>query len=325
MERTISAAKIKIGQIVGREKILALSVVIILFAVLAISNPSSFLSSYNIGTLLDYATTYFVAAIGLTFVILIGSIDLSLGGMLSLFTVVFTLALNRFGYIAYPLVLSLGLGCGLLNGVVFTRLKIPSFIGTFGTAGLYQSLALVVSGGRPIGLNIASVHKLDVLNFELGVLKGIHILGALLFFVFWVIQSYFPFGRYVMAVGSSERAVYLSGVKVNRVKNLAFAISGFSAACAAIVLVARMLSGDPTIGMSYQLPVIATVVVGGNALTGGIGGIFNTLLGTFVVVLVGNGLNVIGVDVYYQTIVTGIIAMIAVALTLDKSKVKIVK
>lgn len=315
----------KISQVVGKEKTLAISVVVALFVALTLSNPSSFLSAYNIGTLLDYATTYFVAAIGLTFVILIGSIDLSLGGMLSLFTVVFTLVLNHLGFIAYPLVLLLGVGCGFLNGVVFTRLRIPSFISTFGMAGLYQSLALVISGGRPIGLSVSSVRKLDVLNFEFGVVKGIHILGVLLLLVFWIVQSYFPFGRYVMAIGSSERAAYLSGVKVNRVKTLTFVISGLTAACAAIVLVARMLSGDPTIGMSYQLPVIATAVVGGNALTGGVGGIFNTLLGTFVVVLVGNGLNVIGVDVYYQTIVTGIITMIAVALTLDKSKIKVVK
>ncbi|MEM2001268.1 MAG: ABC transporter permease [Candidatus Methanomethylicaceae archaeon] len=312
-------------QVIGKERILAVSVVVALFVVLTLSNPSSFLSSYNIGTLLDYATTYFVAAVGLTFVILIGSIDLSLGGMLSLFTVIFAMALNHFGSVAYVLIMLLGLACGFLNGVVFTRLEIPSFIGTFGTAGVYQSLALILSGGRPVGLNVYSVQKLGILGFEFGALKSIHILGVVLFVIFWIVQNYLPFGRYIFAVGSSERAAYLSGVRVSRVKTLAFVISGLSASLAAIVLVARMFSGDPTIGMSYQLPIIATVVVGGNALTGGVGGIFNTLLGTFVVVLVGNGLNVIGVDVYYQTIVTGIITMIAVALTLDKSKVRVVK
>ncbi|MGC8778886.1 MAG: ABC transporter permease, partial [Candidatus Caldatribacteriaceae bacterium] len=125
----------------GKDKILALSVVIFIFLVLSITNPGSFLSSYNMEALLEYATTYFVAGIGLTFVIMIGSIDLSIGSLLSLFTVIFVLFLNALGFWAYLLVLLLGVVLGLANGIIFTRLKIPSFIGTFGAAGVYQSLA----------------------------------------------------------------------------------------------------------------------------------------------------------------------------------------
>lgn len=306
-------------------RILALSVVIVLFLTLAFTNPASFLSSYNLGTLLEYATTYFVAAIGLTFVIMIGSIDLSIGSLLSLFTVVFVILLNSYGLWAYPLVVLLGVLCGLLNGLIFTYLKIPSFIGTFGAAGIFQSLALIVSGGKPIGIKPQMFSLLDFLNFQIGFIKGSHLLGFALFVLFSVIQHYTPFGKYVYAIGSSERATQLSGIRIGFVKILCFIISGLSAALASIILVSRMFSGDPTVGAPYQLQVIAAVVVGGTALTGGVGGIFNTLLGTFVVALVGNGLNVVGVNVYYQLIITGIITMVAVVLTLDKSKVMVVK
>ncbi len=306
-------------------RLLALSVVIVLFVALALSNPGAFLSGYNIGTLLDYAATYFIAAIGLTFVIMIGSIDLSIGGMLSLLTVAFVLSLNYFGFWAYFITVGLGFLLGLVNGIVFTKLKIPSFIGTFGTSGVFASLALIISGGRPIGLHSQAFSLLNPLSFELGIVKGSHILAFILFGVFFLIQSSTPFGKYVAAIGNSERATLLSGVKVDRTKTFCYALSGLSAALASIVLVSRMLSGDPTIGTPYQLQIIATVVVGGTALTGGVGGIFNTLLGTFIITLVGNGLYVIGIDVYYQMIITGIITMVAVILTLDRAKIKIVK
>jgi ribose/xylose/arabinose/galactoside ABC-type transport system permease subunit len=307
---------------VDKGKLLALSVVVV---VLVFSSPQAFLSSYNVGTLLDYAATYFIAAIGLTFVIMIGSIDLSIGGMLSLFTVVFVLTLNSLGFWAYLITIGLGFLLGMANGLIFTKLKIPSFIGTFGASGVFASLALIISGGRPIGLHPQALSFLNPLTFELGPIKGSHLLAFVLFGIFFVIQNSTPFGKYVAAIGNSERATWLSGIKVDRTKIFCFALSGLSAALASIVLVSRMLSGDPTIGTPYQLQVIAAVVVGGTALTGGVGGIFNTLLGTLIITLVGNGLYVVGIDVYYQMIITGIITMVAVILTLDRTKIKVVK
>lgn len=313
------------GLLIKKEKILAMSAVLILFVALSAINPTSFLSLYNIETLLDYATTYFVAAVGLTFVILIGSIDLSMGAMLSLFTVLFTMMINALGLWAYPMILIIGFAFGLLNGLIVTKLKIPSFIGTFGMAGIFQSLALIISGGAPIGISPKMLSKLTFLTFQLGPIKGSHIVGFAMFFIFLIIQSYTTLGKYVFAIGNSEQATYLSGVRISRTKNLCFAITGLSTALAAIVLVSRMLSGDATIGAPYQLQIIATVVVGGTALSGGSGGIFNTLLGTFIIALVGNGLNVVGVNVYYQLIITGVITMAALIFTLDKTKVNIVK
>ena len=304
---------------------LPLVTVTTLFIIITLSNPSSFLSVYNIETILDYATTYFVTAIGLTFVILIGSIDLSIGALLSLFTVLFALMLNMIGYWAYPAIIFLGLCAGLLNGVMYTKLKIPSFIGTFGAAGIYQSLALVLSKGLPIGLKAKALPVLSFLSYQVGPVKVIHVAGAVLFICFLIVQKYSVLGRQIYAVGNAENVAFLSGIRTDRVKNICFSLTGMTASLGAIALVLRMMSGDPTIGAPYTLQVIATVVVGGTALSGGIGGMTNTLIGTLTIVLIGNGLNVAGVNVYYQLIITGVIAMISVALTLDRSKSAVVK
>lgn len=309
----------------GAYKFLPIATVTALFTVITLFNPSSFLSAYNIATLLDYATTYFVTAIGLTFVILIGSIDLSIGALLSLFTVCFASMLNRIGAWAFPAIIGLGLLAGLVNGLLCTKMRIPSFIGTFGAAGIYQSLALVLSKGLPVGLKPKSVPLLAFLGLQLGPVKLIHVCAALLFACFMVVQRSMVLGRHVYAIGNAENVAFLSGIKTDRVKNICFSLSGLTASLGAIALVLRKLSGDPTIGAPYTLQIIATVVVGGTALSGGIGGMANTLIGTLIIVLIGNGLNVAGINVYYQLIITGIIAMISVALTLDRSKSRVVK
>lgn len=315
----------KVLALTGRYRLLPMITVAALFIIITVANPSSFLSLYNIETLLDYATTYFITAIGLTFVILIGSIDLSIGALLSLFTVIFAMLLNVVGYWAYPAIIFMGLCAGLLNGLVYTKLKIPSFIGTFGAAGVYQSLALVLSKGLPIGLKAKSLPALSFLSFQIGPVKVIHIAGAILFASFLLVQKYSVLGRRVYAIGNAERVAFLSGIRTDRVKNICFSLAGMTASLGAIALVLRMMSGDPTIGAPYTLQVIATVVVGGTALSGGIGGMGNTLIGTLIIVLIGNGLNVAGVNVYYQLIITGVIAMISVALTLDRTKSNVVK
>ena len=162
---------------------------------------------------------------GLTFVILIGSIDLSIGAMLSLFTVFFTIMLNSLGFGAYPLIIIIGLAFGLLNGLIFTKLKIPSFIGTFGAAGVLQSLALIVSKGAPIGIKPKMLSRLTFLTFHVGPIKGSHIVGFVVFFIFLIIQNYTTFGKYVFAIGNSEQATYLSGIRVSRTKTLCFVFS----------------------------------------------------------------------------------------------------
>jgi ribose/xylose/arabinose/galactoside ABC-type transport system permease subunit len=305
-------------------KLLPPVAVMALLIVFSLRNPQ-FLSLYNIGNILDFANTYFIAGIGLTFVILIGSIDLSIGAMISLDTIIFIIMINAIGFWAYPITIAIGIALGMFNGVILMRLKIPSFIVTLGTAGIFMSLALIFSGAGPIGLVPKQLHTLSFLTARLGPFTVNHLLGMILFIVFQIVQSKTFFGKTVYAVGNSEVTTKLSGLPIARTKIISFAISGLCTALASIVIVSIMLSAAPATGPPYMLLIIATVVVGGTALSGGIGGVYNTLLGSFLLSILGNGMNVIGIDIYYQQIIYGAIIIVAVSLTLDRSKIKIVK
>lgn len=305
-------------------KLLPPMAVMALLIVFSLRNPQ-FLSLYNIGNILDFANTYFIAGIGLTFVILIGSIDLSIGAMISLDTIIFIIMINAIGFWAYPIIIAIGIALGMFNGVILMRLKIPSFIVTLGTAGIFMSLALIFSGAGPIGLVPKQLHTLSFLTARLGPFTVNHLLGMILFIVFQIVQSKTFFGKTVYAVGNSEVTTKLSGLPIARTKIISFAISGLCTALASIVIVSIMLSAAPATGPPYMLLVIATVVVGGTALSGGLGGVFNTLLGSFLLSILGNGMNVIGINIYYQQIIHGAIIIAAVSLTLDRSKIKIVK
>ena len=312
------------NSIIDFTKLLPPMAVVTLLIIFSLRNPQ-FLSLYNIGNILDFANTYFIAGIGLTFVILLGSIDLSIGAMISLDTILFIIMINALGFWAYPIIIVIGIVLGLFNGVVLVRLKIPSFIVTLGSSGIFMSLALIFSGAGPIGLVPKQLHTLSFLTARLGPFTVNHLLGMILFIVFQIVQSKTFFGKTVYAVGNSEVTTKLSGLPIAQTKIISFAISGLCTALASIVIVSIMLSAAPATGPPYMLLVIATVVVGGTALSGGLGGVFNTLLGSFLLSILGNGMNVIGINIYYQQIIHGAIIIAAVTLTLDRSKIKIVK
>jgi len=305
-------------------KLLPPVAVMTLFIFFSLRNPQ-FLSLYNIGNILDFANTYFIAGIGLTFVILLGSIDLSIGGMISLDTILFIILINALGFWAYPIIIIIGITLGFFNGIVLMRLKIPSFIVTLGSSGIFMSLALIFSGAGPIGLVPRRLHTLSFLTARLGPFTMNHLLGLILFIVFQIVQNKTFFGKTVYAIGNSEVTTKLSGLPIARTKIISFAISGLCTALASIVIVSIMLSAAPATGPPYMLLVIATVVIGGTALSGGLGGVYNTLLGSFLLSILGNGMNVIGIDIYYQQIIYGAMIIAAVSLTLDRSKIKIVK
>lgn len=297
---------------------------LVLFIVLTILNPN-FISPYNIGAILDGAITYFIAGIGMTFVLLIGSIDLSVGAMISLDTILFILLVNHFGAWGFPLVILIGLLLGYVNGIIFTKFKIPSFITTFGMSGVYQSLALIFSGAGPVGFDRSKMNLVLFLTNPVGSLKVIHFIGILLLLISFLVLRYTSFGRYVYATGSSERATMLSGIDTQKIKMLCFVISGFTVALASIGLVSIKMSAAPSLGQSYQMNIIAATVVGGTAMSGGVGGVGLTYLGSLILSILSNGLNMFGVNVYLQQIITGILTVLAISLTLDRTKVKIVK
>lgn len=299
---------------------------IILMGFISTIIDSAFISGNNIISILDSVTLYFLLASGLTFVLLSGSVNLSVGGMLSLNCVIFAMSANKFGLWGIPLVLICGFLQGIVTGMVFNRFEIPSFIATFGMMGIYTSFAVILSGGSPIVLTPGVMKSLRILNARLILgIKFQYIIALLVLTVFLFIQKRTAFGKFVVAIGNSPEAVKHIGIDIGLVKLFCYGLSGLSTAIGSIILCSRLYSGDPTVGTSYLLLIVAVVIVGGTSLAGGSGGIFNTLLGALTISVLQNALQIMGVNIYYHSVIIGIVMIIAVAISLDKKQVLVVK
>jgi ribose/xylose/arabinose/galactoside ABC-type transport system permease subunit len=302
---------------------ISIAFLVALVAGFTAANPS-FVSSYNIGSLMEMVAVLLAVGLGQACVIVTGGIDLSVGSIISLVSVVFMVALGPLGAWAYPLVLLLGIACGFLNGLVVSKLRIPSFIGTLGTQGVLQSLAFLVRENS-ITPPEDRYGLLDLVLGKAGPIPAFWIITAALFVLYFAAQRFLPIGRHVFYVGANERMSWLGGLDVDRARIFAFTLAGFGAAVAGIVVSARLYQGFPQIGVVYVLLSIAVVVVGGTPMTGGAGGAVNTLVGALILAVIQNGLPVIGVDAYQQQVILGILVIIAVAVTFDRTKVAIIK
>jgi ribose/xylose/arabinose/galactoside ABC-type transport system permease subunit len=218
----------------------------------------------------------------------------------------------------------LALLVGLLNGNILTRIKIPSFIATLGTGGILTSLALLVSP-LPVDVPAASYGLLTIVNGTILGIPNLLLLTVVTFAFFHVILRYTAAGRKIYYIGSNIKMSWMSGIDIVRTRNLAFALSGLGAGIAAIMLSCTQYGGDPTLGNVYILQSIAAVVVGGTALTGGTGGAVNTMIGALILGVMENGMNVVGVDAYFQQSILGLVIIISVSLTFDRSKTATIK
>jgi len=302
---------------------ISLALLVALVSVFTLANPS-FLSQYNVTTILNAVTILLAVGLGQVCVILTGGIDLSVGSIMSLVSVVLMMTVGRLGPAVYPLVALIGLAAGFLNGLIVSKLKIPSFIATLGTQGLLVSFAYLLSA-QPLTGPESSYGVLDVVNGHLGSIQATWIISAAMLALYYAMQRFTPLGRQIICIGANERMSWLAGLDIDWARILAFSFAGFGAAVAGIVLSTTLYSGYPTMGVPYVLNSIAVVVVGGTAMTGGAGGVMNTLVGALIMGVIQNGLTVIGVDVYGQQVFLGILVIIAVAITFDRAKVAIIK
>jgi ribose transport system permease protein len=280
------------------------------------------------GTLLQLASdtaVVFILAAGVTFVVMLGGIDLSIQSMASLASVIIALTIGRLGYGSFVLAIAVGAFVGMLSGLAHVRLKIPSFIATLATGGVLFSTALVISGERSITLGGAAREYLTLISGNLFGIPNVVIIGLITLIGAHILQSHTRFGRYSAAIGAGEPAAYASGVKVSRQKIYAFTLSGMFAALAGVVLAGRLSSGSPTLAAELLLPSIAAVVVGGTAITGGVGSIWRTLVGALIISVVRIGMTFLGVNIFAQSIVFGAVLIAAVAITIDRSKIPVVK
>ena len=303
---------------------------IVIVAVFSFLSPNYFTTS-NFLIMASHVAIYGILSIGMLLVILNGGIDLSVGSTLGLCGVVAGflmqgITLKAFGVIAYPpvwvvAVLTCGLGAlvGAINGVLIAYLRVPAFVATLGVMYVARGVALLMTngltynnlGGRPelgnTGFDWLGFNRL--FNVPLGVL-ALAILAALC----GLTLARTSFGRWLYASGGNMRAAELSGVPVKSVQITVYILSGICAAIAGLVLSSQLTSAGPTAGTSYELTAIAAVVIGGAALTGGRGSTRGTMLGAFVIGFLSDGLVIIGVSSYWQTVFTGAVIILAVLL-----------
>ncbi len=284
----------------------------------------NFLSLYNVNTILSFSAILLMVSLGQMCTIVIGGIDLSVGGLVSFISVIFILLVNPIGYLAYPVCLLAGVLIGWVNGNLLTRIRIPSFIVTLATGGILTSLAYLASP-RPVNVPPDLYGLLDIVNGTLLTLSNVLWIGLGGLALFYVILHFTRTGRNIFYIGSNIRMSWMSGINIVRTRNIAFMLSGLGAAMTGIMISSIRYGGDPLVGNAYVLSSIAAVVVGGTALTGGTGGVINTIFGAVFMSMLDNGMNVVGIDQYFQQAILGAMVIISVTLTFDREKTPIVK
>ncbi len=288
-----------------------------LLLILALSLLSErFLTSANLINILRQATINGIISVGMTLVILTGGIDLSVGSVLAL-SVTIGASLMKQGHPAGTGVLAalvIGTLLGIVNGLMISRAKIPPFIATLGMLTVARGLTLMYTQGQPITGLPAAFRWIGT-----GLVGGIPvpiILTLLVFAVGWVFLTRTKYGAQIYLMGDNPTAARLAGVPIETMTVLVYALSGFFAALAGLVLVARLDSAQPIIGQGYEFNAIAAVVVGGTSFAGGEGGLGGTLLGTLLIETLNNGLNLLNVSPLWEQVVKGVV--IALALLLHK-------
>ena len=293
---------------------------VLLFIVLAVLN-NDFIDPSNLRNLLRQVSINALIAFGMTFVILTGGIDLSVGSILALTSAVMANAIANGMSPEVSMVLAavLGIGLGLVNGVIIAYGRLVPFIATLATMTIYRGTTLVFTDGNPIsGFETDSFfHALDQ-----GYLLGIPVPAIVMlitFAILYLVLGKTPLGRHTYAVGGNEKVSFISGIKINKVKIFAYALSGLLCAVAGAILTSRLNSAQPTAGTGYELDAIAAVALGGTSMSGGKGSVSGTLVGALIIATLNNGLNILNVSSFYQQVVKGIVILLAVLMDRKKS------
>lgn len=305
---------------------LVLVALIVLFSAI---NPD-FFSLRNFARITIAAAPALMVAIGVTFIIIMGSIDLSMEGTVGLTAVLFcfiflatggTLAAG--GWLAIPAILLIGALIGLVNGLIHVRLRIPSFMASLALGFVGTGAAVLLTGGNIVKIDDDTFRALLTWRIA-GFPLMVYVVAALTLLA-WFIQSYTTLGRNFYAVGGGEELAHASGLNVRRVRVMGFVLAGIFYAVAGILQVAKLGQAESVSGANFMFISITSVVVGGVALWGGIGGVWNTLVGVLIVAVINNGMVVIGLPDYLQDGMLGLLVIVAVVLSTDRRAISFVK
>ena len=291
----------------------ALIALLLLVIGISIISPE-FRTGSNFLSLLRQSSINGLIAFGMTCVILTDAIDLSVGSVLDLSTVLCAgmISAGVPAGAAMLLALLIGTALGAVSGLLVTKGRLQAFIATLITMTVYRGATMIFTGGKPISnLGDSFVLKLvgrgNLFRIPIPV-----ILLVLIFIGFYFLLNKTTFGRAVYATGSNWKCAKLAGININKTKIIVYAISGFMSALAGLILLSRLGSAPPTLGAGYELDAIAAVALGGTSMSGGRGKIYGTLIGVLIIAVLNNGLNILGVSSYYQDVIKGFVILIAV-------------
>ncbi|MGL4874358.1 MAG: ABC transporter permease [Clostridium sp.] len=286
---------------------------VILCGIITFVTPS-FLTISNITNVFTQVSVNAIIAVGMTFVILTGGIDLSVGSTLAISGALGASIIKSTGNVFIAVVVSaiVGISIGIVNGLLIAKGKLQAFIATLATMTIFRGITLVFTNGTPIS-------KLPESFIAIGNAKiGFIPVPVLITIIIALISAYFltqtRFGRYLYALGGNEESAKLSGINTDKIKIMTYAVSGFMASIAGVIITSRIGSASPNAGMGFELDAIAAVVIGGTSLSGGEGKITGTIIGALIIGVLNNGLNLMNVSPFYQSIVKGLVILLAVLL-----------
>lgn len=291
----------------------ALVALVLLVIGISIASPE-FRTVNNFLSLLRQSSINGLIAFGMTFVILTEAIDLSVGSVLALSTALCAGMITAGVPVGIAMVLALAIGAllGLVSGLLVTKGRLQPFIATLITMTVYRGLTMIFTNGKPISnLGDSFVLKLIGKGSFFGVPIPVILLVAI-FLLFFFLLTKTTFGRRIYATGSNWKSAKLAGVNISRTKIAAYVISGIMAALSGLILLSRLNSAQPTLGTGYELDAIAAVALGGTSMSGGRGKIYGTFIGVLIIAVLNNGLNILGVSSYYQSVIKGLVILIAV-------------
>lgn len=325
METTI-APKTSLFRSDAMQRLLAFGALILLFVVFSIASPYFFTFDNVIGIFLATAVNGLLA-LGVTFIIITGGIDLSIGTVMTLSSVLAGVFITNWG-LPVPIGVLAGLTtgslCGLVNGAIIAKLKMPPFVATLGMLNIAKGLSLVIAQLKPIYFDDTPSYNMLAMG---SIIPGAQIPNAILILfgsaiIASLILTKTVLGRYTFALGSNEEATRLSGVNTGAWKMAVYTLCGLFAGLAGIVVSARINSAQPSLGQGYELDAIAAAVIGGTSLSGGEGTILGTIIGAFIISTLNNGLRILSVPQEWQIVITGVIVITAVYLDIIRRRQK---
>ena len=290
---------------------------IAVFLIFAVTQPGRFLTITNMKTIAQQSAVMAIVAFGLLFVIVQGSIDLSIGAVMGFAGIVCA----DLAQVSVPLAIvagiSIGAAVGLINGLIYTYLKIPSMITTIGMQMILGGYTVIYSHSNSIPFSREMK--------TIGKYPRILIILAVVFIICFVLLKFTVFGRYCIAIGGDKRVCQLNGIPTKKINITGFLVSGILAAIGGIIMGCRLGAAVPTTGVGYEFECITAVSLGGASLAGGVGSIFNTLVGAMIISMLSNGLVIMGVESEMQEVCTGIVLILAVCISLDRERAGTIK